>query len=320
MAMNRVQFQPGLSMVKFIEQYGSQRQCERALEAARWPSGFRCPNCSDTRYSFFERGGRGHWQCCRCRKQTTVTAGTIFDSSKVPLTSWYLAMHLLTQSKNNVSALELKRHLGVSYPTAWLLKHKLMEVMAQREESRVLAGRVEIDDAYLGGERPRQAGRAGRGSENKIPFVVAVETTDDGKPRRVCFEPIRFIKKDIQAWANRRLAADATVYSDSLPSMKAGLALEITNHHAIRTGRGRASALHPEFQAVNIVLGNLKTAISGTYHAFDFAKYAPRYLAEVAYRFNRRFDLKSILPRLITASAQTGAFPLSQIRWAEAYC
>lgn len=99
----------------------------------------------------------------------------------------------------------------------------------------------------------------------------------------------------------------------------AELALGITNYHAIRRGGGRASALHPEFKAGNTVLGNLNTA-TGTYHAFDFAKYAPRYLAEVAYRFNRRFDLKTILPRLITAAARTRACPLQMIRWAEGHC
>lgn len=317
MAMNRVQFQAGLSMAEFLREYGTERRCERALEAARWPDGFCCPNCSDTRSSCFEREGRGYWQCCRCRRQTTVKAGTIFDSSKLPLTTWFLAMHLLTQSKNNVSALELKRHLGVSYPTAWLVKHKLMQVMAEREDRRVLRGRVEIDDAYLGGERP---GKTGRGSENKIPFVAAVETRLDGKPLSVCFEPMRFTKDGIQDWANRRIDANAIVYSDALPSMKAGLALEIANYHAIRTGIGRQAALHPEFKAVNTMLGNLKTAINGTYHAFDFAKYAPRYLAEVAYRFNRRFDLKTILRRLITATAQTRAYPLPQIRLAEIHC
>lgn len=294
MAMNRVQFQAGLSRVEFLRQYGTERRCERA--------------------------GRGYWQCCRCRRQTTVKAGTIFDSSKRPLTTWFLAMHRLTQSKNNVSALELKRHLGVSYPTAWLLKHQLMQVMAEREDRRVLAGRVEIDDAYLGGERPGTAGTAGRGSENQVPFVVAVETSLDGKPLRVCFEPMRFSKQGIQHWAKRRLGASAIVYRDALPSMQAGLALEVANYHAIRTGSGRQAALHPEFQAVNTVLGNLKTAITGTYHAFDFAKYAPRYLAEVAYRFNRRFDLQSILRRLITATAQTRAYPLQQIRLAEILC
>ena len=84
----------------------------------------------------------------------------------LPLTIWFLAMHLLTQAKNNVSALELKRHLGVRYKTAWLLKHKLMQVMSEREAPRQLDGRVEIDDAYLGGELP--GGKSGRGSENKV--------------------------------------------------------------------------------------------------------------------------------------------------------
>lgn len=90
-------------------------------------------------------------QCVLCRHQCSVISATIFEASKLPLSRWFLAMHLLTQSKNNVAALELKRHLGVCYKTAWLMKHKLMEVMRLREEPRQLVGRVEIDDAYLGG-------------------------------------------------------------------------------------------------------------------------------------------------------------------------
>jgi ribosomal protein L37AE/L43A len=317
MAMNRVQFQRGLSMVEFMQRYGTERQCEQALEAARWPQGFHCPECGDTRYSAFERKDRHYWQCCRCRHQTTVIAGTIFDSTKLPLTTWFLAMHLLTQSKNNVSALELKRHLGVSYHTAWLLKHKLMQVMADREQGLVLTGRIEIDDAYLGGERP---GTKGRGSENKVPFVVAVQTTADGKPQKVCFKAMRFTKASIQDWANQAIHPEALVYSDALPSMKAGLAAEVVHSHAIQTGSGRQAALHPQFRNVNTVLGNLKTAISGTYHAFDFTKYADRYLAEVQYRFNRRFDLASILNRLVRAAATTAAYPAPLLKLAESHC
>ncbi|MGQ0501177.1 MAG: IS1595 family transposase [Panacagrimonas sp.] len=314
MAMNRVQFQRGLSLVEFQRRYGTVEQCEQALEVSRWPQGFRCPACSDERSSRFEREGRRYWQCCRCRHQTTVRSGTIFDASKLPLTTWFLAMHLLTQSKNNVSALELKRHLGVSYPTAWLLKHKLMQVMADREQGRQLKGRIEIDDAYLGGEKP---GTRGRGSKNKVPFVAAVQTTADGKPDKVCFQAMRFTKAAIQDWANRAIHPDAVVYSDALPSVRAGLAAEVVEHHAIRTGSGRESVLHPEFRNVNTVLGNLKTAINGTYHAFDFATYAPRYLAEVQYRFNRRYDLAKILQRLIQASATTRAYPAPVLRLAE---
>ena len=96
------------------------------------------------------------------------------EATKLPLRKWFLSMYLMTQSKNAISSLELKRQLGVSYKTAWMMKHKLLEVMVQREAPRTLEGRVEIDDAYLGGERT--GGKRGRGSENKVPFVAAVET------------------------------------------------------------------------------------------------------------------------------------------------
>lgn len=313
MAMNRVQFQPGLSMVDYLERYGTDAKCAAALEASRWPQGFRCPECGDERHTVFVREGRKYWQCHRCRAQTTVIAATIFQATKLPLSRWFLAMHLMTQAKNNVSALELKRHLGVCYKTAWLVKHKLLQVMVEREESRQLEGRVEIDDAYLGGERP---GKRGRGSENKIPFVVAVQTSDEGHPLYVRMDRLPFTKEAINRWANQALAASARVVSDGLHCFRA-LAGNVEDHQPIITGSGRQAAEHPAFRCVNTVLGNLKTAISGTYHAFDFAKYAHRYLAEVQYRFNRRFDLKSIFARLLRAAAVTRPWPAPAIRLAE---
>jgi transposase-like protein len=105
--------------------------------ASRWPQGFCCPHCTHEGHSTFVHQGRQYWQCQRCRHQTTVLAGTVFDATKLPL-----AMHLMTQAKNNVSALELKRHLGLRYKSAWLMKHKLLQVMVEREAYRVLKGRV----------------------------------------------------------------------------------------------------------------------------------------------------------------------------------
>ena len=313
MSINYVQFQKGLSMAEFMDKYGTQQKCHAALVASRWPEGFRCPCCRDDRHTTFVREHRQYWQCRRCRHQTTVTAGTIFESTKLPLPRWFLAMHLMTQAKNNISTLELKRHLGVRYKAAWLMKHKLLQVMAEREDRRVLDGRVEIDDAYLGGEKP---GKHGRGSENKVSFIAAVQTTDDGQPVLACFSRIPFTKEAMTAWANKRLAASARVVSDGLHCFK-GIAGEVASHTAITVGSGRQAVKRPEFNRVNTVLSNLKTAISGTYHAFKFAKYVHRYLAEVQYRFNRRFDLSSILVRLVRAAAVTGRRPESVIRMAE---
>jgi len=182
MAMNPIQFQPGLSMVEFVAQYGTEAKCRRALYRARWPRGFRCPACGDRRRSTFRRGAQVYYQCRACQHQTTLIAGTVCASTKLPLRTWFIAIYALTTTKTNLAALELMRQLGVCYRTAWRLKHKIMQAMVEREETRQLAGFVQVDDAYLGGER--NGGKPGRGSENKQPFLIAV-ATDENLERHV---------------------------------------------------------------------------------------------------------------------------------------
>ncbi|MEY2892692.1 MAG: hypothetical protein RJA98_2600 [Pseudomonadota bacterium] len=314
MSMNRVQFQAGLSMAEFMERYGRDEQCEAELIASRWPSGFACPACGGAHSSSFRREGRLYFQCAVCRYQCSAISGTLFESTKLGPSRWFLAMHLLTQSKNNVAALELKRHLGVCYKTAWLMKHKLMEVMRLREQGRQLDGRVEIDDAYLGGGR--SGGKAGRGSENKVPFVAAVQTTPDGQPQFVCLRQQSFTLAEVAVFAARSIAPSATVISDGLWCFAAVKTVGV-DHERVVTGGGKASAGLPQFKAINTYLGNLKRSLSGTYHAVDFSKYAHRYLAEAPYRFNRRFDLRSILPRLLRAACLSSPTPAHLIRATE---
>ena len=314
MAMNKVQFQKGLSMAEFMERYGSVEQCEQALMSWRWPQGFACPACASGVHSSFRRGTLLYLQCSACRYQSSLISGTIFESTKLPLTRWFVAMHLLTQAKNNVSALELMRHLGVSYRTAWLVKHKLLEVMRQREQGRWLSGRVEIDDAYLGGEIV--GGKPGRGSDNKVSFLAAVQTTADGQAVLACLSPRAFTKQAVADFAMHSLALPLTLVSDGLNCFTVVAELGAMHERTV-TGGGAASAKLAQFRAVNTVLSNLKTALAGTYHAFDFAKYAHRYLAEFQYRFNRRFDLRRILQRLATAAIGTPPQPRRIIRLAE---
>ena len=317
MAQNKVQYQRGLSMSEFFDRYGSQQQCEALVRAWRWPQGFVCPRCKVDCHSEFRRQGRLYFQCSGCRYQCSLVSGTVFESSKLALPKWFLAMHLMTQAKNNVSALELKRHLGVSYPTAWLLKQKIMQVMVDREQWRQLTGRVEIDDAYLGGAV--RGGKAGRGSPNKVPFVAAVQTTESGQPILMCLSQRPFTKESIQAFAEKSLAAPATLVSDGLGCFTAVRGTGILHEPHI-TGGGAASAKHPSFLAVNTALGNIKTSLAGTYHAFGFRKYSTRYLGQVQYLFNRRFDLRAILGRLARAASQASPCPLSKVRAAESSC
>lgn len=314
MSINHIQFQRGLPMAEFMARYGTEERCHAALVASRWPHGFVCPDCGGTRHCTFLRSGLRYWQCSACREQTTATSGTVFQATKLPLTSWFLAMHLLTQAKNNVSALELKRHLGVRYKAAWLMKHKLLQVMYLREDTRRLDGRVEVDDAYLGGRLP--GGKSGRGSENKVSFVAAVQTTAAGHPLLACLQKLEFTKEAIGKWARKSLCASAEVVSDGLWCFQAVTAVGASHNRTV-TGGGAASVKLQQFKAVNTLLGNLKTAFAGTYHSFNFDKYAHRYLAEVQYRFNRRFDLSVILRRLLRASAVTKPHPEHRLRATE---
>jgi transposase-like protein len=315
MAMNRVQFQRGLSLPQFMERYGTEEQCEQAVIAARWPSGFTCPACGLRQArSTFRRHGRLYWQCAGCARQCSVISGTVFESTKLPLRRWFMAMQLLTQSKNNVSALELKRQIGVCYRTAWLLKHKLLEAMRLAEADRQLTGRVEIDDAYLGGER--SGGKAGRGSENKVPFVAAVQTTEAGMPHLACLSPRPFTKAALEQFFARSTVLPLTVVSDGLGCFTVASSLG-AHHDREVTGGGKASVLNDKFRCVNTLIGNVKTALTGTYHAIKFAKYGYRYLAEVQFRFNRRYDMPAMLRKLLGALVATPRRPERGIRVAE---
>ena len=139
---------------------------------------------------------------------------------------------------------------------------------------------------------------------------------ETGRPLRVCLKKLEFTKEAIAEWAKTALAASARVVSDGLWCFQAVTASGATHERTV-TGGGPSSVKLQQFRAVNTLLGNLKTAYSGTYHAFDFAKYAHRYLAEVQFRFNRRFDLSSILRRLLVAAVITPPRPERYLRAAE---
>src|SRR5271154_4642298 len=199
--------------------------------------------------------------CNACRKQTSVKAGTIFASSKLPLRVWFKAIFLVTQSKKGISSIELGRRLGVTHTAAWMTKHQLAQVMLERNASKRLKGAVQMDDAYIGGARP---GRRGRGAKGKTPFVAAVATTEDGKPDQIILRPIKaFSLVAIRKLAATALAPDAQVLTDGLACFAAVADVGCT-HAAIKTGAGPRAAKTPAFNWVNTALGNIKAALVGT--------------------------------------------------------
>jgi transposase-like protein len=304
MARNKVQFQKGFSLREFLQHYGTEEQCFNALYAWRWPQGFRCPQCGHDRSCQLTQ--RKLQQCNRCHRQTSVTAGTIFEATRLPLTLWFWALYLITQDKKGISAMKLHRQLGISYNAAWRMKHKIMQVMLERDQTQPLSGFIELDDAYLGGERT--GCKRGRGADGKTPFVAAVETTSEGHPTRIKLSVVKgFRSAEILSWSQQHLTEGSVVTSDGLACFNA--VTEVGCEHVkIVCGGGRASVEEPEFYWVNTVLGNLKSALRSTYHAIR-PKYAQRYLSEFQYRFNRRFDLCELIPRLAYVALRTPPMP-----------
>jgi transposase-like protein len=293
----------GLSEAEFREAYGTEEKCRAAAEGLRWPTGFVCPLCGGREGT--KLSTRPKVQCRACRHQVSLTAGTIFHATKLPLTSWFLAIWLVATAENGISSVELGRRLGIKQTNAWVLKQKIMQVMTVREGEKPLSGRVEMDDAYLGGHRP---GRRGRGAAGKQPFVAAVSTSDDRRPRKMKLLPVKgFRKKAVKELAKEHLAPDARVVSDGLGCWN-GVDEAGFGHTTIRTGGGKAAAQGSAFKWVNTTLGNIKAAITGTYRRLS-PEHAERYLGSFAWRFNRRFQLDTLIPRFVHAATRTAPLP-----------
>src|SRR3954471_13235806 len=247
----------GLSEAQFREAYGTEEQCRAVVEKLRWPEGFVCPSCGGTEGKWLST--RPKIQCRACRHQVSLTAGTIFHATKLPLTTWFLAMWLVATAKNGISSVELGRRLGIKQTNAWALKQKVMAVMAGRENAKRLGGRVEMDDAYLGGHR---SGERGRGAAGKQPFVAAVSTSDDRRPRKIKLLPVKgFRKKEVKRPVGEHLASASRLATDGLSCWTAAAEAGL-EHTAMVTGGGKRAAGWSPFRR-----GTTTPGPAGQHHA-----------------------------------------------------
>ena len=231
---------------------------------------------------------------------------------------WFRAMHLLAQGKKGLSNIELGRRLGISTNAAWRVQHKLMQAMIERDRRYKLGAsgpRIEIDDAYIGGERTGEG--SGRGRRGHTPFIIAVETTAEGtasiRPLASCPGVPAAETKRLCA----RVAAGTTVVSDGGQWFRCLAWQPGIIHERYVTGSDRTAARHPAFRWANTVPANVKNSLLATHRAVA-AKHLPRYLGAFAWRFNRRFVLKTIYERLAIAAAATPPMPYRLLKLAEA--
>ena len=194
-----------------------------------------------------------------------------------------------------------------------MMYHKIAQTMLERDTRIPLSGDIEIDDAYWGGKKK---GKRGRGSPNKTPFVAAVEKTKDNKPNRIKLQVVKGFKTtELEKWAKSHLTSDAKVLSDGLSCFN-GIKNAGYEHSSIVVGNSKDAKKTAPFNWVNIILGNLKTALAGTFHKLS-SKHLPRHLATFQYRFNRRYNLEDMIPRLSYVALRTTPMPARLLKLAE---
>jgi ribosomal protein L37AE/L43A len=314
MAKNKVQFQKGLSVGAFLSMYGTEKQCYEALFRMRWPEGYICPECGHRGFCYIEK--RKVYQCNQCHTQRSVISNTIFASTKLPLTIWFLAIFFITQSKDGISSLKLARLLGISANAALRIKHKLQQTMKERDDLLPLGGLILIDDAYCGGKK--HGGKRGRGASGKTPFVAAIQLSKEKHPMFIKFNKVSgFTKTEIAAWASKHILPKSYTVSDGLNCFPA---IEDAKSYNLSIAANKNTDLYRKiFKWLNTVIGNVKTAIRGVYHAIS-DRHVPRYLAEYCYRFNRRFKLADMVASLLKYCLKTPPMPyrllkMAEVRW-----
>ncbi len=266
-----------------------------ALEASRWPNGAYCPHCGATERQAKVEGTKhrpGLYYCNQCHSTYTVTVGTVFERSKVPLTKWWLATHLLTSSKKGMSAHQLHRMLGVTYKTAWFMAHRIREAMKDDPASTPPLGgegkTIEADETFLGPSetiidkhgKPRFKPGSGR---HKI--VTLVER--GGKARSVKVETIN--AETVGAILNYFADRNSVLNTDEAPYYKR-VGKTFGGHHAVNHQKGEYARGRTTTNTVEGFFSVFKRGMIGTYqHCGE--QHLHRYLAEFDYRYNTRTAL-----------------------------
>lgn len=266
------------TIMDFEKDFSTEEDCEEYLYSIRWKNGFDCPYCHNTACW---KMTDGNYRCTKCRKKTSIISGTLFQDSKKSILLWFRAMWLLTNQKQGLNAVSLKNTLGFgNYESAWLWMHKLRTAMVRKDRDK-LSGNVEIDEIYLGGERP---GNRGRGAFGKTLILVITEINENKVGRiRLKIVPDASYKSLSNA-ITELVEKNSLLNTDAWPSYN-----QIKNdgfrHHIIRKTESVGENLLPH---CNLVASLLKRWLLGTLQGGVKKSHLSYYLDEFTFRFNRR--------------------------------
>jgi transposase-like protein len=286
-----------MDLPALIEAFNSEERCRKYLAALRWPNGVRCLKCGAAHV--YTVHTRGRYECAEkiCRHQFSVTAGTIFHDSHLPLWKWMLTAYMMVEAKKGVSANQLKRTLKVSYKTAWYLCHRVRAAM-QDAAPRPLTGIVEVDETYVGGKLRG----VGRGNYRANKTVVIGAVARDGRVRMKVIPAAK--QKHMTGFIKEVTDPSAEIYTDDHVAYRQlplrGRAHKSVNHSADEWVRADVHT-----QTVESVWSLFKRSLIGSYHHMS-VKHMPAYLDEIAFKHdnrNNQFMFRDTILKLIDAKA-----------------
>jgi len=290
------------TLFELEERFATEDQCRAYLTRLRWSEGFSCPRCEGQKAWPAQRGRQ---MCTSCRHQTTVTAGTIFQDSRLPLRSWLRAIWQVTSQKNGASALGVQRVLGLgSYQTAWTLLHKLRRAMVRPGRDQ-LTGRVEVDETQVG-----RAGSKGRGSPTKTLIVIAAQEDGKGIGRIRMARIPDGSAEYLHGFIQRAVARGSCVHTDGWKPYQ-GLASLGYEHEVSKLKGQPLTAATEELPRVHRVASLLKRWLLGTHQGAVAPEHLDYYLDEFTFRFNRRTSASrgKLFFRLVEQAVQVAPAP-----------
>jgi len=264
-----------MTLLDLQKLFNTDEKCREALTKMRWPNGVECPHCHSKQVTWIK--SRNQFDCAECEYHFSVTAGTIFNDSHLPLTTWFTAVLLLIEARKGFSANQMKRTIGVSYKTAWYLCHRIRAAMVEASQPK-LTGTVEVDETFIGGKKPMERKR-------EKDIVVGIRQRDGA---------LRFFKaSDLKQETLYKIVAenvDKTVdviVTDEFSSYNFDLTQYKGKHKTIRHKDKIYVQGEVHTNTVESAFSLLKRGIVGTWHRLS-AKHLPAYLNEMTFRFNRR--------------------------------
>lgn len=274
--------------------FQTENDAREYLERVRWPEGPFCPHCGEAE-NIAKLEGKSHrpglYQCRSCRGQFTVTVGTLFERSKIPLHKWLLATYLLTSSKKGMSTHQLHRMLGITYKSAWFMTHRIREAMREPNITDDPMGgegsTVEADETFWGGLKNKKTkhGKKGRGYEHKEKIFTLVER--DGRARSFHVPAVN--AATLKPILKAQIKAETALMTDEA-SQYIKVGREFSSHGVVRHGIGEYVRGDIHTNTIEGYFSILKRGLKGTYQHVS-EKHLKRYLGEFDFRYNHRTKL-----------------------------